>query len=300
MTGRGIAKRGLERLVCLGVGQSRRMRGRSLILAYHNVVPDHAAGLGDRSLHLPLGTFLRQLALIADHCNVVTLTELLAGAIHPDRPNVAITFDDAYRGALELGLPAILQQGLTATLFVSPGLFGAPHFWWDDLADAQGRLAPELRATILDAGGALPRSLAWRPESASETKALPPQYACAEEGQVLAAGAHSGIALGAHTWSHPNLARLSSDELELELSRPIAWLNGAGVSAVSVLAYPFGLYTRAVQAAVEEAGYSAALCVSGGWLPRQPFDPWAVPRYNVPAGISDDGFRLRLAGLFAR
>src|SRR5437660_3069213 len=34
---------------------------RSLVLAYHNVVPDDSPGFGDRPLHLPRRTFVRQI-----------------------------------------------------------------------------------------------------------------------------------------------------------------------------------------------------------------------------------------------
>lgn len=117
---------------------------------------------------------------------------------------------------------------------------------------------------------------------------------------MIEAGSHHGIAIGAHSWSHPNLARVTQEELESELRKPLDWLGSAGVNGVSVLAYPYGLYSREVMLAVEKAGYGSALKVSGGWLPRTGCSPWALPRYNVPAGISEEGFQLRLAGLFAR
>ena len=38
-----------------------RLRGRRLILAYHNIIPTGSAPVGDRSLHLPLDEFAAQL-----------------------------------------------------------------------------------------------------------------------------------------------------------------------------------------------------------------------------------------------
>jgi hypothetical protein len=39
--------------------------------------------------------------------------------------------------------------------------------------------------------------------------------------------------------------------------------------------------------------------VDGGWLPPRPDNLFALPRLNVPAGLSADGLALRLSGLFA-
>ena len=44
---------------------ARRRRGSTLILAYHNVVPDGASPAGDRSLHLPFARFEAQMDRLA-------------------------------------------------------------------------------------------------------------------------------------------------------------------------------------------------------------------------------------------
>ncbi|MFL5521275.1 MAG: hypothetical protein ACJ8B6_10085, partial [Gemmatimonadales bacterium] len=100
------------------LGRQRR-RGDTLVLAYHNVVPDGLEAFGDRSLHLPLARFRRQLAALSETHDVVGL-EQLESAPSSSRPRAAITFDDAYAGALLLGLPAALELGFPATIFVAP------------------------------------------------------------------------------------------------------------------------------------------------------------------------------------
>src|SRR5678816_2862632 len=79
----------------------RRRRGDTLVLAYHNVVPDGAEAFGDRSLHLPLSRLRQQLAALEATHEVVSLDELETPA-RTERPRAAITFDDAYAGALHL------------------------------------------------------------------------------------------------------------------------------------------------------------------------------------------------------
>ena len=65
------------------------------------------------------------------------------------------------------------------------------------------------------------------------------------------------------------------------------------------LTYPYGLYSAATERAVERAGYAGAFRVDGGWMSSTSDRRYALPRLNVPAGMSIDGFKMRLAGLGA-
>ncbi len=287
-----------ERALCRVIGRPQRMRGRGLILAYHNVTPDDAPSVGDRSLHLKLSTLQRQLDLIEEHCHVAPVGAILGGAVHPSKPTVAITFDDAYRGAVELGIPAIAARGLASTLFVAPGLFGAHSFWWDELAASRDGLSAAARAHVLNEHAGRQDSVALNTVLSRPNAVLPGSYSCASENEVLALRKLPSVTFGAHSWSHPNLTCISNDDLATELSRPLQWLSEQGLPTVSVLAYPYGLRSPRVAESAKRAGYSAALLVEGGWVDHQTRDPWGTPRYNVPAGLSDEGFLLRLSGLF--
>jgi peptidoglycan/xylan/chitin deacetylase (PgdA/CDA1 family) len=285
---RALLKRTAERLLVAFARNSRRMAGRSLVLAYHNVVQDFEADRGDRSLHLPLSVFREQLDLLEEHCRVVPLEQIVAGVSDAQRPTVAITFDDAYRGAVELGLPELLHRGLPATVFVAPGLLGVPVTWWDALGETGEGAGNERDRILSEEKG---RHLA------PARVTLPSHYACATEGQVLDL-ARAGIDLGAHTWSHPNLARLAPEDLEGELKRPLEWLRHRNVRS-AILAYPYGITSPPVEAAAKAVGYVAAFRVQGGWISRTSDSRWSLPRFNVPAGLSRAGFRLRLGGYFA-
>ena len=54
----------------------RRLGDATVVLAYHNVVPDGETVRGDRSLHLPRREFARQLDLIRRTHEVVPLESL--------------------------------------------------------------------------------------------------------------------------------------------------------------------------------------------------------------------------------
>jgi peptidoglycan/xylan/chitin deacetylase (PgdA/CDA1 family) len=106
--------------------------------------------------------------------------------------------------------------------------------------------------------------------------------------------------LASHTWSHPNLAALEPAELTAELTRPLAWLRDGFPEPLAVLAYPYGRSSPQVEAAAAAAGYRAALRIDGGWLRSGRGRTHALPRLNVPSGLSLQGFRLRTAGLLRR
>jgi peptidoglycan/xylan/chitin deacetylase (PgdA/CDA1 family) len=265
------------------------MAGRSLVLAYHNVVEDLEHGRGDRSLHLPVSAFRQQLDLLQEHCRVVSLEQIVAGAPDAHRPSVAITFDDAYCGAVELALPELLNRGLPATVFVAPGLLGVPVTWWDALGELAGKGAENERDRILvEEKGR---------HTAPASVTLPAHYACATEAQLLDL-ARAGIDLGAHTWSHPNLARLAPEDLAGELEQPLEWLRHRKVG-FAMLAYPYGITCPEVERAAKAVGYVAAFRVQGGWMTPKSDSLWSLPRFNVPAGLSRAGFLLRLSGYFA-
>src|SRR5207237_1432026 len=218
---------GLVRSGVPALNRAARAR-RALVLAYHNVVPDSSPGFGDRSLHLPRGLFIRQLeSLLATH-TVVPLEQVLDAPVAGRRPRAAITFDDGYRGAVLLGVAALV----------------------------------------------------------------------ASEAELRSATRHPGITLGSHTWTHPNLVRLGGgDELREELRRPLGWLRERFTSVIPWLSYPYGLATPAVEAAAREVGYTAALALGGGWFPSTRVNRWAVPRENIPSGLSENGFVIRSSGL---
>ena len=277
-------------------------RGDVLVLAYHDIVPHGERVAGDRSLHLPQSRFAEQLDALARTHDIVPLDRVLdrrTGA----RPAVAITFDDAYRGAVTAGVAELARRGLPATIFVATAYVNGGDFWWDVLAAPNaGGLAPALRARALDecAGSdAAIRAMALREHLAVVTP--PPAHAHgASERELAAAARERGITLGSHTHSHPNLARLAPDALRTELETPLAWLRERFTNVLPMLSYPYGISSPEVERAAAAAGYVAGFRIDGGWLSRGPRAPFALPRLDVPSGISAEGFALRASGLLAR
>ena len=281
---------------------ARARRHATLILAYHDIVPHGAVRGGDASLHLPQAQFADQLDALARTHDVVPLDVALGGgAPARSRPRAAITFDDAYYGAVTAGVEELARRALPATIFVPPGLLGGQPFWWDVLAPAgDAGLDAGVRARALATLTGTPRTHHANARRTPATRPpLPSHVRSATEEELSRAAATPGIALGSHTWSHPNLAALDEPELGDELARPLAWLRERYDGVVPVLTYPYGLFSPRVQHAARAAGYEAALRIDGGWLVRGRHDAFDLPRLDVSSGVSAAEGRLRVAGVLS-
>ena len=275
----------------------KRVRARTLVLAYHNILPDGEVVTGDLSLHLPQREFAHQLDAVAETHDVVSITEFAETSISK-RPRVVITFDDAYAGALTCGVDELVARGMPATIFVAPGLLGSVT-WWDILAARSGGVIPdEVRRRALDLRGSHAQKILDGDNAIPAALRAPGISArIGTESQLLEAAGRPGITIGSHTWTHPNLSTLDDESLDAELSRPREWLQGRFRRVVPWVSYPYGLFTDSVKRAAERAGYHGAFRIDGGWVPASAGDPYAIPRLNIPAGLSLNGFRLRVSGL---
>jgi peptidoglycan/xylan/chitin deacetylase (PgdA/CDA1 family) len=293
---------------------SRAPRGGRLVLAYHNVVADAQPCGGDGSLHLPVEAFAQQLRLVRREAQVVSLATLLAAPPGARDRLVAVTFDDAYASALTVGVPCCAAHDIPSTVFVAPGLLGGIPAW--DRHAAAGHWAAADRAAFLWQRRGIDAALPAPPWTAAPAKAppVPPSPSVPlpdllercrlATADALLAAVRAGcglVALGNHSWRHANLGALDTATVHQEVRATAAWLAAhAAAAAVPVLAYPYGIPPRDADAALADAGVTQALCVAGGWMTgHDARAPWHLPRWNVPAGISPHGFRLRLRGWLA-
>lgn len=277
-------------------------RGRALVLAYHNIVPEGEEVVGDESLHLQQARFAAQLDILLQSGAEVVSLDALIDAWSQSRTgtsslSVAITFDDAYHGAVKSGVEELVRRDLPATIFVIPGLVGGQTFWWDALGSSQMARGTALRV----AHGRNEGVMDWAHRRGLSIATVPRHARSASLTDLREAAGHDRITLGSHTWSHPNLTSLTESECLREFGRATEWLRYHFGSAPPWLSFPYGLHGQAAERAASESGYRGAFGVEGGWLPRRArhSDAFRLPRLNIPAGLSLDGFALRLAGLLS-
>lgn len=293
---RGVARYALE-LAGTASGLSALARRisvrRASVIAYHNVVEPDDAGRGDSSLHLPLSKFLKQIDWLAETHQVVALDTAAAGGVG-SRPQAVITFDDAYRGAVSLALPEVVRRGLPATVFVSPALLGAGSTWWDEMGEA-GLLAPELRRACLHELGGRTEAIRENMFREKDVPILPRSYGIAAPDE-LREHCREGITLASHAWAHEHLPSMDRADREASLRRTLEWLDTFGGPTTSWLALPYGAESPATIGSALDLGHAGVLRITGGrW--GEDRDRTAVPRINVPAGLSLRGLELRTSGL---
>lgn len=287
---RASIKRACEAVLLKAV--NRVGTGDRLVLAYHNVVPDGTLPIGDRSLHLPASQFEAQMdALVQEH-RVVSLMELL-GTSAPGESRVAITFDDAYASAMELGVAACVRRRIPCTVFVSPGLLASTPAW--DMLAESGQWSERERSIFLTAKQG--RGTSYAPSGTS----VDPLLQISDIRALERWSTSEFVRFGNHTMNHPNLESLPPAEVQWELCGASEWIRSRFANSLDpVVAYPYGMIPNNARDHLAQCGAEFGLAVRGGWIRSgQPMSSDRVPRWNVPASITLNGFRLRLRGLLA-
>jgi peptidoglycan/xylan/chitin deacetylase (PgdA/CDA1 family) len=281
----------------IGWMTKRRVRGKRLILAYHGITPHGEAQAGEPALFVAQREFAAHLDMLMNEADVAPLNRIDEPG--DGRPRVAITFDDAYAGAVNEGVRELEKRCLPATIFVAPGRLNGHVFWWDALAHGSEALDATVRHHALhELAGADESVRIWASSRALPVSDALPAYARAASRRELdAALAIPGITVGSHTWSHRNLARLAMSEIVSEVSESREWLRTEfGDKAIDWLAYPYGLDSSQAHRAVAEASYVGALRIDGGWHRQADVSRFARPRFSVGSGLTVAGLRARIKG----
>jgi peptidoglycan/xylan/chitin deacetylase (PgdA/CDA1 family) len=213
------------------------------ILMYHEVSPRPHPAFGRYTV--TAGEFARQMRWLAALGYRAIDMDALVRARNgqgglPRRP-VVITFDDGFQGSAEHAVPVLRAHGFTAVFYLVAGLMGETSRWM-----------------ARDPGVELPL-MSW------------------DRARALAA---EGFQCGAHSLTHPRLAGLPPGQCRAELVDGRKRLEDELGRPVAHLAYPFGSYDRAVQAATAEAGYSTA-CSTRPGLSGSDDDLLALHRVSV-------------------
>jgi peptidoglycan/xylan/chitin deacetylase (PgdA/CDA1 family) len=309
-------------------------QGKGAILTLHHVRPA-AAGGGFRPNGLLEVTpdFLdRALTLIrAEGYDIVSLDEALArlGDPKPGRFFVALTFDDGYRDNLDHAWPVLAKHQAPWTLYVVRGFAErTARLWWLELEEAIRGL-PRISVELPDGRFEAPAGtdaekqrafdqLYWRLRKASEAILLSAISDLAREAGIdpvalverdclptqtlrSLAGA-PGVTIGAHTLSHPMLAKHPEEVARREIVESKAWLEKVLEVPIRHFAYPVGDPGSAGPrefALAKEAGFASAVTTRPGHLFAEHADhPHALPRVSLN-GLhqSEAALRSLLSGL---
>lgn len=249
--------------------------------------------------------------------------ELLEAGRLPARA-VCITFDDGYADNHDLAMPILRALGLPATFFIATAYLNGGRMWNDSVIESIRRCsAPELNLDDLVEGLSLGRYVLGSPQQRRsaidqvlrQIKYLEPSQRLllteklAERAQVklpndlmmsseqVKAMHAAGMQIGAHTATHPILARLDAQAARLEILSSKQRLEALLQAPVPLFAYPNGQpgldYTPETAAVVKSLGFHAAVSTAWGAADSRQFDLMQLPRFT-PWDRSAWRFLLRM------
>lgn len=320
-------------LVRLGLGSLVRpwLGGRGAVLVFHRVrEPDATMAFGTNGQNCVPPARLRRLlaALAAEGVDVVTLDEAAARLRAPARRRlVSLTFDDGYRDNLDELLPILEAFAMPATIYIAPGLLdGSAKLWWYAL-DHVLASADMLRLPA-DLGGGIPAATPEQKRAAfaavTRLMLLSPPHDAARICDALAechgvdysalARAHmldwDGvrrlarsplIEIGAHTISHPSLARLDDATVQAEMAGSRDRLALETGRAIRHFAYPYGtadtIGVRELRLAAAMGFATAVSTTPGNLFPGHAEDRHCWPRHGIGPADGPAALHLKLAGV---
>ena len=276
--------------------------GRLSILIFHRVLPQPDLLFPDE----PDATrFNEMMGWIKSWFNVLPLDAavdaLKTGKLPPRA--AAITFDDGYADNHNVALPILLTHRLPATFFIATGFLDGGRMWNDTVIESVrntsrrsidcsriglgilsvdsiedkratlGRLIPALKHLPNQARA---DAVAYVAECCAATLPDDLMLTTSELRSLRAAG----MGIGAHTVSHPILARIDAKHAQFEIAESRSTLEAVLGEHISIFAYPNGKlgsdYLPEHVALVKRLGFDAALSTN-----------WGV------SSVGDDCFQIR-------
>jgi peptidoglycan/xylan/chitin deacetylase (PgdA/CDA1 family) len=305
-------------------------RGLGVILTFHHVSPEPPAPFAPNRILTITPDFLdlTLTSLRARGYSLVPLDAVPDRLAHPDpdAPFAVLTFDDGYRDNVEHAVPVLRRHGAPWTLFVTTDFADQRgRLWWIELERAIARLdrvrigGPDpldLPARDADeknaAFDAVYRALRGGPEArllaiiadlcrqAGFADGGVAGELCLDWDALRALGRDPAVTIGAHTRTHPMLAKHPAavarrevaearDRIVAELGRPVRHLSFPVGDPTSAAAREFAM--------ARELGFATAVTTRPGHLfAAHCAHLQALPRVSINGAYQS---RAALAGLLS-
>ena len=305
-------------LEALSVAQAPRWlpaprNAAGFVLTLHHVVPGAPPPFAPNALLTVTPDFLDSLLshLKGRGWRFVDVDALVAPEAEPDPGRIAVTLDDGYRDNFEHALPVFRRHGVPFTIYVCPGFCDRnAELWWealerivaatDSLSLPGAGPAETLPArSIAEKRKAFQAWTAWLTHEADETRQRTAIRALAEAyGLNLAAlaaelvmdwdeirtiAAEPLCTLGAHTMTHPALARLAPEAALREMRDSAERIAAETGMRPTSLAFPYGYPAAAGEREAQlaaEAGFAASFTTAPGYVPADG-SRQGLPRVSV-------------------
>jgi peptidoglycan/xylan/chitin deacetylase (PgdA/CDA1 family) len=207
-------------------------------------------------------------------------------------------YEELYLMLLETAEPIALNLPEARIVLNLPAANEKHSCWWN-LVEQLSRFDRQARREFLDqirSQLGLPET--WREKFVSDVT-LASRFLTLDLAGLRQLAA-AGMTVGAHSLSHPILAKSSQDAAWQEISESRSALENALGQKIWAFGYPFGnaatVRRREVRMA-EQAGFSCAFTNIGGGFGAK-FERFAVPRVHVTAEMNAAEFEAHVVGFY--
>lgn len=292
-------------------------RGMGALLTFHSVRPRRADAF-EPNLPIEITPEFFDAVLTRLHqrgVEIVSLDDALARlrAGAADAPPFAVlTFDDGYRDLVQHALPILERHGAPFVSYVTPGFAdSSARLWWVELEEAIRRLD---RVDVIIDGLRLSFAAATRAEkdaafdqiyarlsagadeerlrvvgAIAESAGVEPRaltsHLCLGWDELRVLARHPLATIGAHTLTHPRLARLTREQAIVEMEESRGRLRAELAVEAAHFCYPYGGHGAAGArefAIAAELGFASAVTTRPGMIfPEHRERLLALPRLSV-------------------
>jgi GT2 family glycosyltransferase/peptidoglycan/xylan/chitin deacetylase (PgdA/CDA1 family) len=226
------------------------------IICYHAIADLKGSGELEQ-FGIPPDRFRRQLRRAGRHLRFIDAEEFrrYLDGAGVTRRAALLTFDDCYADLESAALPVLRELRIPAVAFAVSGLTGKTSEW----VARNGVPVP-----LLDAEG-------------------------------LRRLEKCGVAIGAHSQTHPRLDRLPAAVAAAEIKGSIADLETLGLERPQFFAYPFGALNAELKEVARAAGLAGAFSTRPG-LAEPDGDRFAIPRIEILRRDRGPRFLLKVLG----
>ena len=261
-----------------GGSDPARQRDRLTIATFHRVLPSELRerypypGLAVTPEELDFFlTFFRARYTCGPLADVWERFEL---GEQPERPFLALTFDDGQRDNVDHALPVLRRHELRASFYLPAALIDEGASIWHDragfalraLGEPPSRIDARTEALKALSPAAREAEVSWL---ARLSGAEPPPWARLMSWDDARELAREGHEIGSHSLRHPLLPQCDDGRLRAELVESKAWIEARIGRPVETFCYPNGDADERVAAATGAAGYRCAVTTTWGTNDRR-------------------------------
>jgi len=231
-----------------------------VVFLFHSIIPDE-----DWSEYMPLNyryalqssKLFEMIEYFGERTYEFISAERMTEALDPDKSYLCVTFDDGYANNFR-AISDLEKLGIPSTLFATThNINNGESFWWDvlyrlrmksssieEILKEEAMLNTLTLSEIKEYLSAQKSDLSFQPQGDLD-RPLTKQ-------ELREMADKPNVFIGNHTHRHQNLMSLSKEELIRDLTDCTSYLNEWGISPLSQLAYPGGIFDSAILEQVKE------------------------------------------------